>query len=241
MQAPPSPAILVVCAALALVAPAAEGRPGRGPELSAIAGAGVDWETAEASPARLLAGLRLSDPVLDLRLTADCGIPWEPSLRGDAAFTAVDSRFVRLGVTFAGWVRAWGIAATETGTLVNGSIEVGPRAAAMSAAAGLSTRSTWVPAAAVMLRDSFPWARVGLCSHPVEQARLELAVSSDGPLALWLRTSLELSAWWRLPGGLELEGMLAARYSDLFTLTAYLDGFDVRAWVIIPLDGRRGP
>jgi hypothetical protein len=237
VQAPPSRTLFVLCAVLALAAPAAGGLPGSGLELSAIAGAGVDWQTAEASPARLLAGLRLSDPVLDLRLTADCGMPWEPSLRGEAAFTAVDSRFVRLGMAFAGWVRAWGSAATETGTLVNGRIEIGPRAAALSASAGLSTRSTRVPAAAVTLRDSFPWARVGMASRPVERARVELAVSSDGPLALWLRTSFELSCTWTLPGGVRLEGMAAARYSDLFTLTAYLDGFDARAWAVIPLAG----
>lgn len=237
MRTPPSWNLLVACAALALAAPAAGCLPGSGPELSVIAGAGVDWETAEASPARLLAGLRLSDPVLDLRVTADCGIPWEPSLRGEAAFTVVDSRFVRLGMTFAGWVRAWGSVATETGTLVKGSVEIGPRAAALSASAGHSTRGTWVPAAAVTLRDSFPWARVGVASRPVEGARVELAVSSDGPLALWLRTSFELSGTWTLPCGVRLEGMAAARYSDLFTLTAYLDGFDLRAWAVIPLAG----
>lgn len=212
-----------------------------GIELSLLAGAGVDWETAEGSPARLLAGVRLSDPVLDLRLSADLGIPWEPSVRGEADFTAWDARFLRLGLSFAGWVRAWGSAATETGTRVRARAEIGPRVAALSAAGGFESRSTYYAAIASTLRDSYPWARVGLCSRPTEQVRLELAVSSDGPLALWLRTSVELSAWWRLPGGLELEGLFAARYSDLFTLTAYLDGVDARAQLIIPLGRERAP
>lgn len=201
----------------------------------------MDWETAEASPVRLLSGLRLSDPVIDLRITADLGIPWEPSVRGDAGFTAWNARFLRLGLSFAGWVRAWRTAATETGTRVDARAEIGPRVAALSASGGFESRSTYFPAIASTLRDSYPWARVGFCSRPVERARLELAVSSDGPLALWLRTSFELTAWWRLPCGLELEGMLAARYSDLFTLTAYLDGFDARARVIVPLGERHGP
>jgi hypothetical protein len=231
--------VLFLAAALLLAPPAADaaGRPGL--ELSAVAGAGVDCETAESSPARLLAGLRVSDPVVDLRITADCGVPWEPSLRGDADFTILDARFLRAGFAVSAWVRAYGSAATETGALFNGRVEIGPRVAALSAAGGFSTRSTYVPAIAGTLRDSFPWARVGIASRPVEQARFELAVSSDGPLALWLRTSFELSAWWRLPSGVRLEGLLAARYSDLFTLTAYLDGFDARASVLVPLAARR--
>jgi len=231
--------VLVLAAALLIAAPAADAS-GRPPlELSAVAGAGVDWETAEASPVRLVAGLRLSDPVIDIRITGDCGLPWEPSIRGDADFTILNSRFVRAGLAFSAWVRAYGSAATETGTLVHGRVELGPRVAALSAAGGFSSRSTYFPAIAGTLHDSFPWARLGIASRPVEQACIELAISSDGPLALWLRTSFELSAWWRLPSGVQLEGLLASRYSDLFTLTAYLDGFDARASVLVPLAARR--
>ncbi len=209
--------------------------------VSLVAGAGVDWETAESSPARLLAGLRLSDPVIDLRITADCGLPWEPSVRVDAGFTAWDGRLLRLGISFSWWLRAWASAATEAGTLVHARAEIGPRIASLSAAGGFAARSTFYPAVAATLRDSYPWARVGVCSRPLEQARFELAVSSDGALALWLRTSFELSAWWRLPCGLELEGLLAARYTDLFTLTSYLDGFDARAVLLVPLGGGSSP
>ena len=204
-------------------------------DISAIAGAGFDSETAEESPFRLLAGLRLSDPVIDLRLAADCGLPWEPSVRVDAGFSVIDASFLRLGIRFAGWVRAYGTAATETGTLVSGSAEIGPRLLALAAAGGFSTRSTYYPSIAGRLGDSFPWARVGVATRPATQARIELAVTSDSPLAIWLRTSFELSGWWELGSGVRIEGLLAARYSDLFTLTAYLDGFDMRAAVLVPL------
>ena len=206
-------------------------------DIWALAGAGFDSETAEESPFRLLAGLRLSDPVIDLRLSADCGLPWEPSARLDAGFAVIDTAFLRLGIRFAGWVRAYGTAATETGTLVAGSTEIGPRVLALAAAGGFSARNTYYPAIAGRLSDSFPWARVGVASRPVEQARFELAVTSDGPLAFWLRTSFELSGSWRFPTGVRIGGMLAARYTDFFTLTAHLDGFDARATVVLPITG----
>lgn len=204
-------------------------------ELTAVAGLGFDWETAESSPTRFTLGLSLTGPVLELSLLADCGIPWEPSIALRVEMLAVDLDALRVAVLCGSWLRAWAEAGSETGVNVGGRAEIGPRFLALAAAGGLAIRLTRYPAIGESLGDSFPWARLGVAWRPVPVSWFELAIGSDSPLALWLRTSFELSGSWRLASGIGIEGLLAARYSDFFTLTSLLDGFDVRLAVLIPI------
>ncbi|HSV92482.1 MAG TPA: hypothetical protein VLH81_05380, partial [Desulfobacterales bacterium] len=117
--------------------------------------------------------------------------------------------------------------------------EAGSRLVALSIAGGLSTRSTRFAAIDDVFEDIVPWARLGVAARPVAPARFELAIASDSALALWLRTSFELTGSWSFASGARIEALLAARYSDFFTLTGYLDGFEVRAIVVVPIAGGR--
>jgi hypothetical protein len=224
---------------LLLPSPARE-LPLRTLDLTAVTGAGLDMETAEESPVRLIAGVDLAYGSLDLSLIADCGLPWEPSARLDADLSLLDRRIIRLGVSGRAWWRAYGSLAQEAGCGLGARMELGPPSFAFTAAGGLSALTTEYAAIGESLTDSVPWARMGVTFSPARAGRYELAVSSDSALALWLRTSFELSGSWTLASGARIEGLLAARYTDLFTLTAYLDGFEARALLFIPVRGRRG-
>jgi hypothetical protein len=142
---------------------------------------------------------------------------------------------LRVAVLCRSWLRAWADTGSESGVNVGARAEVGPRFLALTAAGGFAVRLTRYTAIGESLRDSFPWARVGVAWRPIPASWFELAIGSDAPLALWLRTSFELSGSWRLASGIGIEGLLAARYSDFFTLTSLLDGCDVRVAVLIPL------
>jgi hypothetical protein len=226
-------AAALIAAALCLRAPF--GADAESVELAAVAGLGFDWETAESSPTRLTLGLSLSDHVLDMSLLADCGVPWEPSIGLRVEMLAVDLEALRVAVLCGTWLRLWADAGSESGVNVGARAEVGPRFLALAAAGGIAVRLTRHPAIGASLRDSFPWARVGVAWRPIPPSWFELAIGSDAPLALWLRTSFELSGSWKLASGVGIEGLLAARYTDFFTLTSLLDGFDVRVAVLIPI------
>jgi hypothetical protein len=224
----------LIVAFLPLPRAAATGQEAR---LGAVLGLGFDWETAEYSPTRCLVGLDLWSPRLGMALVADLGIPWEPSFVLSFDVLVLDFDRVRLGLDARWWVRAYGDIAVEGGASTGLRAEIGSRLLALSIAGGLSARSTRFTAIDDVFKDVVPWARLGTALRPVEAARFELAIASDSALALWLRTSFELSGSWRFPSGLRLEGLLAARYSDFFTLTACLDGFDARATVVVPIAG----
>ena len=219
---------------LLLGSPAAAGQDAR---LGVILGLGFDWETAEYSPTRCLVGLDLWSPRLEAALAADVGIPWEPSASLSFGLLMLDLDWIRIGIDARWWMRAYGDIAFEGGASTGVRAEIGSRLLALSIAGGVSSRLTRFAAIDDPLEDVVPWARLGAALRPVEAARFEIAIASDSPLALWLRTSFELSGSWRFPSGLRIEGLLAARYSDFFTLTAHLDGFDARAAVVLPITG----
>jgi len=219
---------------LLLASPAATGRDAR---LGAVLGLGFDWETAEYSPTRGLLGLDVSSPRIRAALVADCGIPWEPSAALTVDILVLDLDWIRLGLGARGWMRAYGDIAVEGGASTGMLAEVGSRLLALSVAGGISTRSTRFAAIYDVLEDIVPWARVGVAGRPVAPARFEFAIASDSALALWLRTSFELTGSWSFASGARIEGLLAARYSDFFTLTGYLDGFEVRTIVVVPIAG----
>lgn len=208
---------------------------GQAAGLDAVLGLGFDGETAEYSPARVLLGLDLSSPRQRVRLLADCGIPWEPYAAVTVDLLMLDLDWLRIGVDARWWMRAYADTAVEGGTSAGLRAELGSRLIALSIAGGLSLRSTRFTAIDDVFDDFVPWARLGAACRPAVPARLEIAVTSDSPLALWLRTSFELSGSWRFDSGVRIEGLLAARYSDFFTLSGYLDGFDARALVVLPI------
>jgi hypothetical protein len=210
---------------------------GQDARLGAVLGLGFDWETAEYSPTRCLVGLDLWSPRLRTALVADIGIPWEPSAALSFDVLMLDLDWIRIGIDARWWMRAYGDIAFEGGASTGVRSEIGSRLIALSIAGGMSSRLTRFTAIDDPLEDAVPWARLGVALRPVETARFELAIASDSSLALWLRTSFELSGSWRFPSGLRMEGLLAARYSDFFTLTAHLDGFDARATVVLPITG----
>ncbi len=237
MQVQASTVVQLFLMAFTLLAlPAAGAQPGA-VQVAAVIGLGVDWETAEYSPGRCMLGLSLSDQAAAATLVADCGIPWEPSVRIVVDRAVLDLGLLRLGVDARGWVRACADVAAEMGVAVGARAEIGPRLLALSAAGAISARHTQFEAIDGPLDDIVPLARLGVAWRPIEPARFELAIASDSPLALWLRTSFELSGSWTLASGIRIEGLLAARYSDFFTLTGYLDGFDARAAVFLPIAG----
>lgn len=211
--------------------------PGHAAILGAVAGIGFDHETGEASPTRALLGLELESPRLRGSLVADCGIPWEPSAMLALEVLLLDLDLVRIGLDARLWMRAFADVAVERGATTGVGIELGPRRIALAAAGGLGTRATRFTAIGDVLEDVVPWARLGVVARPVDAARFGLAIGSDTPLALWLRTSFELSGSWRFPRGIRVDGLVAARYSDFFTLTAHLDGFDARLSVFLPVAG----
>jgi hypothetical protein len=225
--------ILGIFAAFLLLAPAAA--TGQEARLGAVLGLGFDWETAEYSPTRCIVGLDLWSPRLGAALAADLGIPWEPSAALSVDVLVLDLDRVRLGLDARWWMRAYADVAVEGGASTGLRAEIGSRLLALSIAGGISTRLTRFTAIDDAFEDVVPWARLGAALRPIEAARFELAIASDSALALWLRTSFELSGSWRFPSGLRIEGLLAARYSDFFTLTAHLDGFDARATVVVPI------
>jgi hypothetical protein len=219
---------------LLLGSPAATARDAR---LGAVLGLGFDWETAEYSPTRGLLGLDVSSPRLGAALFADCGIPWEPSAALSVDILVLDLDWIRLGLDARWWMRAYGDIAVEGGASTGLRVETGFRLVALSIAVGLSARSTRFAAIDDVFEDIVPWARLGVAARPAAPARFELAIASDSALALWLRTSFELTGSWRFASGARIEGLLAARYSDFFTLTGYLDGFEARAIVVVPIGG----
>jgi hypothetical protein len=227
---------MILLTLLMLMAPATPGeaRPLPRPELSVLGGLGCDLETAEDSPFRCLAGMDLLLGALDLRLLADCGVPWEPSSSIRADLSVIDRRALRLSLDGQAWLRRYSQRALERGYDVGARVELG-RAVAFLAAGGWAGLSTVFPAAGVTLADANPWARLGVVVRPSAPARFELAIVSDSSLSLWLRTSFELSASWRARSGLRVEGLVAARYSDFFTFTAYPDGLQAQALVLVPL------
>jgi hypothetical protein len=227
--------ILGLLMAFLLLPPAAAA--GQDARLGAVLGLGFDWETAEYSPTRCLAGLDLWSPRLAGALVVDFGIPWEPSVTLSVDILMLDLDSIRLGVDARWWMRAYGDVAVEGGASTGLRAEIGSRLLALSIAGGLSTRSTRFTAIDDVFEDVVPRARLGAALRPVEAARFELAMASDSALALWLRTSFELTGAWSFASGARIEGLLAARYSDFFTLTAHLDGFDARAMVVLPIAG----
>ncbi len=212
---------------------------GQDARLGVLLGLGFDWETAEYSPTRCRVGLDLWSPRLGMALVADLGIPWEPSASLSIDVLLLDLDWIRLGIDERWWMRAYGDIAVEGGASTGVRAEIGSRLLALSIAGGMASRSTRFTAIDDAFTDIVPWARLGAALRPVDAARFELAIASDSPLALWLRTSFELTGSWRFPSGMRIEGLLAARYSDFFTLTAHLDGFDARASVVLPLAGGR--
>lgn len=205
--------------------------------LGAGVGLGFDRETGEESPTRIVLGLELDHPRLRSALVADCGIPWEPSASLSLDVLLLDRDALRLALDARFWLRAYGDLAVEGGAAAGVGVEAGPRRVSVALAGGIGTRSTRFAAIDDVLGDVVPWARLGAVARPVDAARLAVAIGSDAPLALWLRTSFELSGSWRFPSGVRIEGLLAARYSDFFTLTAHLDSLDARAFVVVPLAG----
>ena len=236
MRAPRAAAAILgfLLAFLFLGAPAAGAQAAA---IDALLGLGFDWETAEYSPTRCLLGLDLSSPRQRVTLLADCGIPWEPSATITVDILMVDLAWLRLGIDARWWMRAYADTALEGGTSAGLRAELGSRLIALSIAGGLSLRGTRFTAIDDVFDDIVPWARLGAACRPVAPARFEIAISSDSPLALWLRTSFELSGSWRFDSGVRIEGLLAARYTDFFTLSGYLDGFDARAVVVLPIAG----
>lgn len=208
---------------------------GTGMEFHSMTGLGFDWETAEDSPLRCLAGLGLSRGPLALTLALDAGLPWEPSVVLDAALTLAQLDLLRLEAAGAAWARAIGGTAWETGMRIGPRMELGPRFLSLAAAGGWTVQSTYYAAIGSRLGDSAPWAHLGIAWRPIDPVRLELSMASDPTGAYWLRTVFGLSGSWEPAPGCLLDVVFALHYSDFFTLTSCLDGLETRVRWRMPI------
>jgi len=233
----------IICLALILLPAATAGAqtaPDASVGLTAIVGAAYDRETGEGSPARLITGLEMTYGPFGFRALADCGLPWEPSVRLDAEAAALDLSWLRVSAGLGLSYRAYAAFAQESGFRFGAQIELGPRFLSFSSAVGLAYLSTTYAAVGGPFTDWNPGARVGVVFRPVGPAQFELGITSDSPLSLWARTAFELRGSWELPSGVRFAGELALQYSDFFTLTSYIDGFRASLTCFLPLTGR-GP
>lgn len=196
---------------------------------TAAGGLGFDGETAEEAPVRCLAAVGVVLGALETALSLETGLPWEPAASWDTRLTALDADLVRLAGLGGAWVRAVGTTAVEAGWRAGLALELGPRPLCLAAAAGGGRLSTWYAAPGTWLGDGSPWAHLGIACRPADGLRVELSMASDGTAAYWLRTVFALSGAWEPAPGFRLDGLLALHYSDFFTLTSYLDGFEARA------------
>jgi hypothetical protein len=150
--------------------PAAEARELAPAVLSVGGGLGWDGETGESSPFRWLTGIDLALGALDLRLLADCGMPWEPAPSLSAEWSLLNRRAIRLDLSGQAWLRTYAAYARELGCDIGAQVELGRRWSFL-AAGGWAALATDYLAAGTTLTDSNPWARLGVVLRPSAPAR----------------------------------------------------------------------
>jgi hypothetical protein len=219
-----------------LFAPAfAMGTPKASISLTAVMGAAYDRETGESVPARGIAGLEINYGPFGLSAIVDCGLPWEPAARIDADATMFNFDIFRLSANLGFTFRSYEAFAAEYGFRMGARTEIGPRFLALTASGGVTFLSTAYAAIGGALADVNPWASIGILVRPVAPLQCELLITTDSPLALWARTSFELHGSWDFPSGSRISAAFALRYSDFFTLTSYIDGFQTTLLYSLPL------
>jgi hypothetical protein len=109
--------------------------------------------------------------------------------------------------------------------------------AAFMCGGGMAVAATRIASGAIWLVDIDPSARLGVRVSPDRNCAITLSLDSSSRVSLWLRTSIVAAFRLFEPSGGSIEIFGSLRYTDLFTLTACLDGWSIDFATVFPLDG----
>jgi hypothetical protein len=188
-------------------------------------------------PALVEAGIEIGASPFD----AVISLAWGPmeafSAKIEGSFEAVSLDGFRASGTARASLNGYGEGLGDLRAGTGALLAFGPKKDGFRFEAGawMDALWSWARGIPTPLFDWDPGASIGFLYGFSDGGELGLAIRKGDYSALWLKTSIEFSALLLLGRGAELRLALGLDYTDIFTLTAYMEGLRFSASLSLPL------